>query len=25
VNDLLMQRSKQRRGAYAGSQDFSVE
>jgi deoxyribose-phosphate aldolase len=25
LNDLLMQRSKQRRGAYAGSQDFSVE
>jgi deoxyribose-phosphate aldolase len=25
VNDLLMQRSKQRRGAYAGAQDFSVE
>jgi deoxyribose-phosphate aldolase len=25
LNDLLMQRSKQRHGAYAGSQDFSVE
>ena len=25
LNDLLMQRSKQHRGAYAGSQDFSVE
>ena len=25
LNDLLMQRYKQRRGAYAGSQDFSVE
>ncbi len=25
LNDLLMQRSKQQRGAYAGSQDFSVE
>jgi deoxyribose-phosphate aldolase len=25
LNDLLMQRSKQRSGAYAGSQDFSVE
>jgi deoxyribose-phosphate aldolase len=25
LNDLLMQRAKQRRGAYAGSQDFSVE
>lgn len=25
LNDLLMQRSKQRTGAYAGSQDFSVE
>ncbi|HTV12190.1 MAG TPA: deoxyribose-phosphate aldolase [Acidimicrobiales bacterium] len=25
LNDLLMQRSKQRRGAYAGSQDFSIE
>ncbi|MGH9105438.1 MAG: deoxyribose-phosphate aldolase [Acidimicrobiales bacterium] len=25
LNDLLMQRSKQRRGAYAGTQDFSVE
>jgi deoxyribose-phosphate aldolase len=25
LNDLLMQRSKQQRGAYAGSQDFSIE
>lgn len=25
LNDLLMQRSKQRTGAYAGSQDYSVE
>jgi deoxyribose-phosphate aldolase len=25
LNDLLMQRFKQRRGAYAGTQDFSVE
>jgi deoxyribose-phosphate aldolase len=25
LNDLLMQRAKQRRGAYAGAQDFSVE
>jgi deoxyribose-phosphate aldolase len=25
LNDLLMQRSKQLKGAYAGSQDFSVE
>jgi deoxyribose-phosphate aldolase len=25
LNDLLMQRAKQRRGAYAGSQDFTVE
>jgi deoxyribose-phosphate aldolase len=25
LNDLLMQRAKQRHGAYAGSQDFSVE
>jgi deoxyribose-phosphate aldolase len=25
LNDLLMQRSKQRGGAYAGAQDFSVE
>lgn len=25
LNDLLMQRSKQRTGAYAGSQDFSIE
>ena len=25
LNDLLMQRSKQKRGAYAGSQDFTVE
>ena len=25
LNDLLMQRSKQRSGVYAGSQDFSVE
>jgi deoxyribose-phosphate aldolase len=25
LNDLLMQRSKQRSGAYAGSQDYSVE
>jgi deoxyribose-phosphate aldolase len=25
LNDLLMQRSKQRHGVYAGSQDFSVE
>jgi deoxyribose-phosphate aldolase len=25
LNDLLMQRSKQRYGAYAGTQDFSVE
>jgi deoxyribose-phosphate aldolase len=25
LNDLLMQRSKQRSGAYAGSQDFSIE
>ena len=25
LNDLLMQRSKQKYGAYAGSQDFSVE
>jgi deoxyribose-phosphate aldolase len=25
LNDLLMQRSKQRSGAYAGSQDFSVD
>jgi deoxyribose-phosphate aldolase len=25
LNDLLMQRSKQHRGAYAGPQDFSVE
>jgi deoxyribose-phosphate aldolase len=25
LNDLLMQRSKQQHGAYAGSQDFSIE
>ena len=25
LNDLLMQRSKQRSGAYAGAQDFSIE
>jgi len=25
LNDLLMQRAKQRKGAYAGSQDFSIE
>ena len=25
LNDLLMQRAKQRSGAYAGSQDFSIE